>query len=151
MAFQKEEAPPAGTFIGWGDRKGQYVEGKILDYAEAGGTDFKKEPCPLLEIELSRPASSFNKEGERTIYDPGTEVMVTCGTANLKKYIKKVARNGIQAGNLIRIELAGFEKVPNGTVKLFEIQIDRSVSAPASGDDHDSSSGGGSDDDEPPF
>jgi hypothetical protein len=149
MAFQKVDEPEAGTFVGWGNKKGQYVEGKVLDYAEAGGTDFAKNPCPLLEIELTKRAASFNKENERTNYEPGDVVNLTCGLANLKKYIKKVAREGLSRGNLIRIELVGFEKVPNGTVKLFEIQVDRSVED--TGTSPADEGGDGDDDGEPPF
>jgi hypothetical protein len=148
MAFQKVEEPAAGTYIGWGNKAKQFVEGKVLEYDETGGSDYAKKPCPLLEVELTKRAASFNKEGERTNYDPGEVVMLTCGLANLKKYIKKVAREGLKRGNLIRIELVGFENVPDGKVKIFEIQVDRSHEDTAT-DDHDS--GGDDQDDEPPF
>lgn len=150
MAYQKVEPPPAGTFIGWGNRAKQFVEGVLIDYDETGGRDYSKKPCPLLEIELTRKAASFNKELERTDYDPGEVVMLTCGLANLKKYVKKVAREGLEPGNLIRIELVSFEKVPDGTVKIFEVQVDRSVKAKKpSGRASDDDGDGG--DDEPPF
>lgn len=154
MAFQKVEEPAAGTYIGWGNKAGQYIEGIVLDYSETDGSDYAQKPCPLLEVELTRKAASFNKDGERTNYEPGETVMLTCGLANLKKYIKKVDRDvGIKRGNGIRIELTGFEKVPNGTVKLFEVQMDKSTVATTSGDDEGSGPSGGAsgDDDEPPF
>lgn len=150
MAFQKVEEPAAGTYVGWGDKKGQYVEGKVLDYDEQGGTDYAKKPCPLLEIELTRRAASFNKAGDRTNYEPGETIMLTCGLTNLKKYIKKVDREvGIKRGNGIRIELTGFERVPDGTVKLFEVQMDKSTEATSS--DSEARDGEPADDDEPPF
>lgn len=151
MAFQKVDEPAAGTYVGWGNKKGQYVEGIVVDYDESGGRDYAKKPCPLLEIELTRKAASFNKDGDRTNYDPGETVMMTCGLANLKKYIKKVDREvGIKRGNGIRIELTGFERVPDGTVKLFEVQMDKSTEATTSSDNGHGSSAA-DDDDEPPF
>lgn len=152
MAFQKIEVP-AGNFMGWSNSKsGQVVEGKILDYSETDGRDYAKEPCPLLTVELSRKATSVNKEGDRTSYEPGDELSITAGQANLKKSIKKADRDvGLKRGYLVRVELTGFEKVPDGTVKVFEVQVDSST-----GEDTSDrvSAGGGNDysgDDEPPF
>lgn len=149
MAFQKIEVP-AGIFMGWSDSKsGQVVEGKILDYNETDGRDYAKEPCPLLTVELSRKATSVNKAGQRTIHEPGTELSITAGQANLKKSIKKADRDvGLRRGYLVRVELVSFEKVPDGTVKVFEVQVDSST-----GEDTSSgpSGGGGDEDEEPPF
>lgn len=150
MAFQKVEVP-AGQYMGWSSTKpGQIVQGKLLDYDEVGGSDFARNPCPLVVVQLDRRAVSVNKEGERTEYEPGQELSVTCGLANLKKSIKKADRDfGLRRGMGIRIELERFEKVPDGKVKVFDVQIDPST---ATGDDHHASGGGGSDeDDEPPF
>lgn len=149
MAYKKVEVP-VGSFVGWGKKRGQYVEGKVLDYDPQGGTDFAKKPCPLLEVELTKRAASFDQDNNRTDYDPGETVMLTCGQANLKKSIKAAARDGLKPGNLIRIELVSFEKVPNGTVKVFEIQVDRDhedKTASSKSDDDDDQG----DDDEPPF
>lgn len=153
MAFQKIEVP-AGNFMGWSSsKKGQVVEGKILDYDEVGGNDYAKKPCPLLTVELARKATSVNKENERTTYEPGDELSITCGQANLKKSIKKADRDvGLKRGFMVRVELVGYERVPDGTVKVFEVQVDSST-----GEDHDGDgngrgpSGGSDDDDEPPF
>lgn len=148
MAFKKVEVP-AGNFMGWSNTKtGQVVEGKILDYSETDGRDYAKDPCPLLTVELSRKATSVNKEGERTVYEPGDELSITCGQANLKKSVKKADRDyGLKRGYLVRVELVEFQKVPDGTVKVFEVAVDTSTATAA--DDH--SDGGDSDDDEPPF
>jgi hypothetical protein len=149
MAFQKVEVQ-AGNYMGWSSTKpGQIVEGKIVEYDERGGSDFAKNPCPLVVVTLSRKAVSVNKEGDRTEYAPGDELSVTCGLANLKKSIKQADRDfGLSRGMGIRIELERFEKVPDGKVKIFDVQVDPST-AVAGSDGHASSSG--ADDDEPPF
>jgi hypothetical protein len=146
MAFKKIEVP-AGNFMGWSNsKKGQVVEGKILDYSATDGRDYAKDPCPLLTVELTRKATSVNKEGERKVYEPGDELSITCGQANLKKSVKKADRDvGLKRGYLVRVELVQFEKVPDGTVKVYEVQVDSSTGEDHS--DHDS----GDDDDEPPF
>lgn len=156
MAFQKVEVP-AGAFMGWSSTKpGQIVEGTIVEYDENGGSDFAKNPCPLVTVALTRKAVSVNKEGERTEYEAGAELNVTCGLANLKKSIRKADRDfDLRRGMGIRIELERFEKVPDGKVKVFDVQIDPSTArAATSADDHTSApagGGGGDDDDEPPF
>lgn len=149
MAFQKVEVP-AGAYMGWSSSKpGQIVEGKLVEYDERGGSDFAKNPCPLVVLTLTRKAVSVNKENERTDYAPGDELSVTCGLANLKKSIKKADRDfGLARGMGIRIELERFEKVPDGKVKVFDVQVDPST---AIGDGHAASGGGADDDDEPPF
>jgi hypothetical protein len=152
MAFQKVEVP-AGNFMGWSNTKpGQVVEGKILDYSETDGRDYAKEPCPLLTIELSRKATSVNKNGDRTTYEPGDELSITAGQANLKKSIKKADRDiGLRRGFLARVELVSFERVPDGTVKVFEVQVDSSTGEEHASHDGNGDSGSGGDDDEPPF
>jgi hypothetical protein len=170
MAYETIEVPRT-PFIGWGNREGQYVEGIVVDYDPVGGNDFNSNECPLLEIELVKPAASFNKEGDRTDYKPGDTVSVTCGQANLKKAVRK---GNPKPGNMILIKLAGKEKSTQGhTVKIFLVQVDRSQSnasnskasaAAAEPPDNDpwgsappadAFGGGGSDfgggDDEPPF
>lgn len=148
MAFQKVEVP-AGNFMGWSNSKpGQIVEGKILDYSESDGRDYAKAPCPLLTVELTRKATSVNKEGERTVYEPGDELSITCGQSNLKKSIKKADRDfGLKRGYMVHVELDHFEKVPDGTVKVFEVQVDTSTAT----DDDRHDSGSSAEDDEPPF
>ena len=139
MAFEEVEAP-VGTFISWGNKKGQKVIGKILDYDETGGNDFGNNPCPLLEIELTEKAASITKDGERTDYPPGEIVMLSCGQASLKR---KVKRADLKRGNLVHIELADLLKVSNGTLKEFNVSVDRSTSAASDSSD--------ADDDDPPF
>src|SRR5258708_24604576 len=110
---------PRGTFIGWGNRKGQHVTGEVLDYDTTGGTDYDGNPCPQLEIELTEKASSFTKDGDRTIYDPGELVLVTCGQVSLKRAVKKADP---ERGDLLKVKLDDMVKVANGTVKEFIIQ-----------------------------
>lgn len=136
---------PRGTFIGWGDRKGQHVTGVVLEYDPVGGKDFADKECPVVEVELTERAASFNKAGDRTDYDPGDVVMVTCGQVALKRAVKKA---DLKPGNLVKITLGDLVKVPNGTVKEFEIQVDRSHKAEPK---TESFSGAATDDSEPPF
>jgi hypothetical protein len=161
MAYETIEVPRT-PFIGWGTREGQFVEGIVTDYDPVGGNDYNGKECPLLEIELVKPAASFNKEGDRTDYKPGETVSMTCGQANLKKAVRK---GNPKPGNMILIKLSGKEKTPNGTVKIYTVQVDRSqsngsnskASSPSEPPADDSWSGappsdafdGGSD--EPPF
>lgn len=151
MAFQKVEVAP-GNYMGWsGTRTGQIVEGKLVEYDEIGGRDFSKNPCPLLVVTLTRKAVSVNKEGDRTQYSPGDELSVTCGMANLKKSIKQADRDfGLARGMGIRIELEEFQKVPDGKVKVFDVQVDPSTAVAG---EHGAASGGDgvTGDDEPPF
>jgi hypothetical protein len=97
-----------------------------------------------------------NKENERTTYEPGEELSLTAGQANLKKAVKKAHREfGLNPGVMVRIELDHFEKVPSGRVKVFDVQVDtstrKSAAAVADDDGHDGGGGATADDDEPPF
>ncbi|MDN6798156.1 MAG: hypothetical protein L0L50_02435, partial [Propionibacterium sp.] len=119
---------PHGSFIGWGEYPGQHVTGKVLDYAPRGGTDFNNEVCPQLTIELVEPAASFNKQGERTDYPAGDLVLVTCGLVSLKRAIKAADPS---PGDVVKILLETLERVPNGTVKVFKLQIARGAAPEA--------------------
>lgn len=135
----------AGGFIGWGTRTGQHVTGKVVDYSIDGGTDFAGNKCPQLSVELTEKAASFNKDGERTDYDSGEIVNLTCGQASLKSTIR---RTDPSPGDLIKITLSELAKTANGTAKVFEIKIARGAavsSKPAASADTPA------DDDEPPF
>lgn len=138
---------PQGAFVGWGDAKGQHVTGKVLEYAERGGTDFNGGTCPLLTVELTEAAASFNKAGQRTDFPAGDLVNITCGQASLKRAVKAAA---LEAGDLVKITLEDFTKTQNGTVKVFGIKVARGaggpVSAPAT-----ASAGFSGADEEPPF
>lgn len=153
MAWEDIE-PPMGAFIGWGQKKGQKVVGKVTEYDEFGGTDYNGKECPLLEIELTEKAASFNKKGERTNHDPGETVLLSCGQINLKKKIKRAE---LAHGDLIRIVLDDFLDTANGTVKEFTVQVDRSTRSAKRTTGSSSSARGSSasndmdDDDEPDF
>jgi hypothetical protein len=147
---------PRGAYIGWGNKKGQHVTGTVLDYDEVGGRDYNDDPCPQLEIELSERAASFNKDGERTNFDPGELVVLTCGQVSLKRAVKKADP---RRGDMLKITLENLVKVANGTVKEFGIQIARGAgqvksvdgkpetSKASAADDSDDDE----DDDSPPF
>lgn len=119
---------PHGSFIGWGEYPGQHVTGKVLDYDPRGGTDFNNEVCPQLTVELVEPAASFNKQGERTDYPAGDLVLVTCGLVSLKRAIKAADPS---PGDVVKILIEGLERVPNGTVKVFKLQIARGAAPEA--------------------
>lgn len=143
---------PVGTYIGWGNSRGQHVTGKVTDYDATGATDFDGNPCPYLEIELTEPAASFDKFGERTDYAAGATVMMSCGQVSLKRKIRKAAP---RQGDMVKITMADIEKVDRGTVKVFEVQVARGAGGSASSSASTSVAAGnfaaanGSDD--PPF
>ena len=142
MTEQWEEIDvPRGAFISWGDRPGQSVTGKVLDYTLSGGTDFDGNPCRQISLELVESAVSVNKFGERTSFDAGELVTLNIGLANLKRGIRAAdpAR-----GDLIKITLADLAKLSKGTAKVFEIKMRRGAGAAAT-------SAAARQDDEPPF
>lgn len=151
--WEKVEVP-RGTFIGWGSKVGQFIEGKVLDYEVKGGTNFAGDPCPLLEVELSKRAASFDKGGTRTNFDPGETVAVTCGQKQLERAIKKADPS---PNDLIRIELVDLEPAGAGEVKIFEISIARAKPVRAVRDEEpvikelDPEPAAAPEDDEPPF
>lgn len=133
---------PTGSYIGWGTKKGQFVEGRVTEYTDDGGRDFTGAHCPLIGIELTEKAASFNKAGERTNHDPGNKIQITAGQVKLKAVLLKAAP---RVGDLIRIELTDVIKTANGnTLKDYTVQISRDGGpAPAQAAVED--------DDEPPF
>lgn len=133
----------AGGFIGWGTKTGQHVTGKVMDYSIDGGTDFAGNKCPQLTVELTEKSASFNKDGERTDYEAGEIVNLTCGQASLKSTIR---RTDPSPGDLVKITLSDLAKTANGTAKVFEIKIARGAGASSS-----TPAAAAASDDEPPF
>lgn len=113
---------PRGAFIGWGTQIGQHVTGKVLEFNPTGGTDFAGNVCPQLSVELTEPAASFNKEGQRTDYAAGELVVLNCGQVSLKRAVKAADPN---PGDLVKITLDNLVKTANGTVKEMGIKIAR--------------------------
>lgn len=114
---------PSGSFIGWGNKKGQHVTGRVVEYTIDGGTDFNGGKCPLISIELTEKAASFNKEGDRTDHDAGAIVNITAGQVKLKSVLRQADPS---PGDLIKIELTGVAKTANGnTLKEFGVKIAR--------------------------
>ena len=114
---------PSGSFIGWGAKKGQHVAGRVVEYSIDGGTDFGGGTCPLISIELTEPAASFNKEGERTDHPAGALVNITAGQVKLKSVLRQADPS---SGDLIKIEMTGIAKTANGnTLKEFSVKIAR--------------------------
>lgn len=129
---------PRGAYISWGTKPGQHVTGKVLEYALDGGTDFAGNPCPSIAIELTEPAASINKEGERTDFAAGELVQLNAGQVSLKRALRAADP---KPGDLVKITLENLAKTANGTVKEFGIKIAR-TSKPAAAQ---------ADDDAPPF
>jgi len=139
---------PSGSFIGWGNKKGQHVTGRVVEYSIDGGTDFNGGKCPQLSIELTEPAASFNKEGERTDKQVGETVNITAGQVKLKSVVRAADP---KPDDLIKVELTGVAKTANGnTIKEFNIRIARGAAQPKTAPATKVDSFGGSDD-EPPF
>lgn len=161
VAFEKVDLELA-PFIGWGTKPKQHVTGYVVDYDEEGGKDYDGDLCPRLDVELTAPAASFNKEGKRTNHEAGTTVALTCGLGNLKYAVKTIARKYAPLqGKLIKIILT--ELVPSdkgNDRKVFEAYVDSANSRSGGGgskgkakpaDDDDGFGDDSGDDDEPPF
>lgn len=118
---------PRGAYIGWGEHVGQHVTGRVLDYQPTGGTDFDGNVCPQLSVELTEPAASFNKQGERTDYPAGDLVVLNAGQASLKRAIKAADPS---PGDLVKITLESFANGKKGLVKEFGIKIARGATPP---------------------
>lgn len=122
MTDWEEIDVPRGAFIGWGERVGQHVTGKVIGYDDRGGTDFNDNPCPQLTVELTEKAASFNKQGERSDFDAGEMVILNCGQVSLKRAVRAAS---LETGDLVKIELSNLVKVDKGQVKEFSIKVAR--------------------------
>lgn len=125
MAWETIDVP-RGQYVGWGNTPGQHVTGALMDIDMHGGTSQQGDQCPLLEIELTYPAASFNKEGARTDFPPGETVLLTVSQKQLQRAVKAAK---LAAGDLVKIELKDMERSANGTVKVFGIMVDRGAAA----------------------
>lgn len=136
---------PRGAYLSWGTKKGQHVTGKVLEYSPDGGTNFAGDPCPSATIELTEPAASFNKEGERTDFPAGEIIQLNAGQVSLKRALRAADP---KPGDLVKITLVNLAKTDKGTVKEFDIKIARGAGGttkPAK------AAAAEADDDEPPF
>ena len=134
---------PRGAYISWGTKPGQHVTGKVLEYDIAGGTDFYNEPCPSIAVELTEPAASFNKDGERSTFDAGELVQLNAGQVSLKRALRAADP---KPGDLVKITLENIASLKGGkTVKEFGIKIARGAVKPVA------AKAGAWDGDEPPF
>lgn len=113
---------PRGAYVSWGDHPGQHVTGYVTDFDPTGGTDFAGNVCAQLSVELTEPAASFNKAGERTDFPAGELVVINAGQVSLKRAVK--AANPAP-GDLVKITLENLVRVASGTVKEFGIKIAR--------------------------
>jgi hypothetical protein len=122
MTNWEEVNVPKGAYLGWANKPGQTVIGKVVDYNENGGTNFAGEPCPSATIELTEDAASFNKEGERTDFAAGELVQLNAGQVSLKRALRAADP---KAGDLVKITLKNLAKTDKGSVKEFDIKIAR--------------------------
>lgn len=116
---------PQGTFIGWGE-VGQCITGYVVGYDEQGGTDFNKNPCPQLVIELTQECTNYRdllaKVPTKETIEAGEFVTLECGLASLKKAVRAAV---LEVGNLVRITHDGTYKADKGTGKSFKVQVNR--------------------------
>ena len=134
---------PKGAYISWGNKPGQHVTGKVLEFSHDGGTDFAGNRCPTVAIELTEDAASVNKEGDRTDYPAGEIVQLNAGQVSLKRALRAADPN---PGDLVKITLENLVKTANGTVKEFGIEIARGA-----GTSTKPAAAAETDDDLPPF
>ena len=142
MPNWEEITVPKGAYISWGNKPGQHVTGKVLEFSHDGGTDFAGNRCPSIAIELTEKAASINKDGDRTDYDAGEIVQLNAGQVSLKRALRAADPS---PGDLVKITLDNLVKTANGTVKEFGIKIARGAGTstkPAAAE---------TDDDLPPF
>lgn len=151
---EEVEVPEGGSFISFGNKKGQHVTGAVVDYQETGATNLKGNPCPLVVVLLTEKAASISKDGDRTDHDPGEIVNVSGGPTGLDRALKAA---NLKRGDLTKITLVELIPVNKGKFKKFGIKVARgkgmdlikNVAAPDTGVEEVDE--GGFDDDEPPF
>ena len=160
MAYNWDDAedvdvPEGGSFISFGNKVGQHVTGAVIDYREDGATNLKGNPCPLVIVRLTEKAASINKDGDRTDYDAGETVNVSCGPAGLDRAVRAAQ---LKRGDLTKISLVELIPVTKGKFKKFGIKVARGRGLdlikdinPPSADVEEVTGDGGFDDDEPPF
>lgn len=112
----------SGNFVGWGTSPGQHITGQVVSYDPSGGRTQKGDPTPEVVIELTEPGTSFNKFGERTDFEAGATVTLTCSQKNLQRGIKAASPS---AGDLLKITLDKMVKAGEGTAKIYDIKIKR--------------------------
>jgi len=123
MTEQWEEIEvPKGSYMSWGDRPGQELTGRVVEYTPTGGTDFNDDPCPQVTVELTRDTYSVNKVGERFDHPAGELLTINAGLANLKKAIR---RADPEPGDLLNVAFADTDRADKGTVKVFKVRIAR--------------------------
>ena len=142
--------PPKGAYISWGTKPGQHVTGRVTIYDPVGGTTYDGDPCPALAVELTEPAASINRDGDRTNYPAGELVQLNVGQVGLQR---KLRQADPQPGDLIRIELTALVKTDGGrSVKEFTVKtIPASKNGKPGGKPAPAKAAAVADDDEPPF
>jgi hypothetical protein len=107
------------NFIGWAAEIGQNVTGKVLSVG--AGKDVNGVECPELQIEVSQLTETYVK-GQRSEFEAGTVVTLTCGLSNLKK---QIAAAQLRAGDLVNITLESLYPTAKSPAKIFNIKVAR--------------------------
>jgi hypothetical protein len=128
---------PQGSFVGWGDKPGQFVLGKVLGFNLTGGS-VKDKPdikVPLLTLELMEPAHSFTRKDGWTQFGKGDLVQLTCALVSLQRAVLTAQP---APGDLVKLtlqEILWGQGQNSGDVKVFDMKIvrgyDKSIGQPA--------------------
>jgi hypothetical protein len=109
-----------GSYLSWASKPGQTVTGLVLNYTDDGGTNANGDPCPQLNIELTEPAYSVNRDGDRTDYEIGHQITLNTGQVRLKNQVKKLAPT---PDDLIKIDYVGLVQGSRGKIKDFQVRV----------------------------
>lgn len=112
---------PRGEFIGWGNKEGQEITGKVVHLDLSGGKDPNNNPCPELTLKLLEEGHSHVK-GEWKTFEAGTIVKITCAQYSLKEGIP-AAR--INTDDDVRIKLTELRPTSKSPQKIFDIKVRR--------------------------
>jgi hypothetical protein len=116
------DVPTGGAYVSWGSQAGQHVTGTVVSFDKEAGSSFDGTVVPHLEVELSEPTHSIDKDGEVRDFDAGDIVSLNCGQAQLKKALSRI---DLRPGDKVRIELTGTVKTPKGTGKAYKVGYEK--------------------------
>jgi hypothetical protein len=131
MAYEPVEVP-RGTFVGWADKPGQKMTGRVLSYSDIDGRDFNGNECPLVVAELIEDFTNYRDKGTtKETLKAGELVSITCGQANLKRTVRAAT---LEPGYLFILEFTDTYKTAQGDGKAYSMQVDRSRTGGVSAD-----------------
>jgi hypothetical protein len=116
MTEWEEVTPSSGTYVQWG-KPGQVVEGTLLEISLTAGRAFDESECPELRIDTA----------------DGTQI-VTCGQANLRRWVNQQNLAQYHVGGPIRIEYLKDEPLAGGkSYKSFNVKTAKPALTDVSG------------------